>query len=136
MISNVILIAATLVLVAGFIFMYSFLSDEEYTVATRTLIVGCTIFWVGILIADKVDNWESHYSDSATTSEITVTAYHFSEKQLIYDNVTSIVYIRSEYGIIPYLSENGNPCRFVNGKIVDVKCEEITETFDLAKREN
>lgn len=49
----------------------------------------------------------------------------FTESDLVYDKNTKIVYINiytagEHYVKTPYLSENGQPYRYINGKLVEV----------------
>lgn len=54
-----------------------------------------------------------------------VSAYIFSSSELIYDEYTKIIYIKAfqgynHYTYLPYYSENGKLCRYIDGEIVEV----------------
>ena len=60
------------------------------------------------------------------TADTAIKPHNFlEEKDLIYDENTKIIYIKTRtyglnYAYLPYYSENGNLCRYVDGKIVEV----------------
>lgn len=112
------IITFVVVLIGGFHILDIY--RDNFKRLTIGLMVMLIILFVGTFVGDKVDDYEKHYSVSAMDSAITVTAYHFSDDELIYDNNTGIIYIHSNYATIPYLSENGNYCRYVDGEIVEI----------------
>lgn len=101
------------------------------TVLAASLIIGsCT----GCLkrkndstyTSEAINNVNTVAAETTDTPEI--SAWDFSYEgllgstKLVYDKNTKVIYIQSAYGgFTPYLSESGNYCRYVNGKIVDIE---------------
>lgn len=79
-------------------------------------------------IADETTG-DADLTSSQAASEQTLEIYaqdFFSNgllsSKLVYDTNTKVIYIVSYYGeYTPYLSENGNYCRYIDGEIVDIE---------------
>lgn len=79
-------------------------------------------------IADETTdatNLTSSQADSEQTLEIyarDLFSNGLLSSKLVYDTNTKVIYIVSYYGeYTPYLSENGNYCRYIDGEIVDIE---------------
>lgn len=119
MLSTIIYIITFVVVLlgGGLILISNRLNFVHKAVGLTVLLV---VLFVGARAGNEVSDYEQHYSETAVNSAIAVTEYHFTEDELIYDTNTNIIYIRSKYATTPYLSENGNYCRYLDGEIVEI----------------
>lgn len=66
------------------------------------------------------------YYSSSSDSDGTIPADYTIRRQLVYDPITKIIYIKQQqegwgkYIYEPYYSENGKLCRYVDGEIIEV----------------
>lgn len=82
-------------------------------------IVIVILSFLGIILMAVGAN-DSQVINVEANNRYTIAAVTFDESDLVYDTTTKIVYINSNNVYTPYLSPNGLPYRYVDGRLVEV----------------
>lgn len=88
------------------------------------LIIVIVFFSLLCLLKKEANEEIEEIAKNSNNSSELITPYTFGS-ELIYDEYTKIIYIKTRtygycYIYLPYYSENGNLCRYVDGEIVEV----------------
>ena len=99
----------------------SFIKNIDF----NNLIISIAYALIAVLIFTAAKTNIDNKISNSNTYDTAIKSHNFFDAQdLIYDENTKIIYIKSKtyfyYVYLPYYSENGNLCRYVDDEIVEV----------------
>lgn len=99
----------------------SFIKNIDF----NNLIISIAYALIAVLIFTAAKTNIDNKISNSNTYDTAIKSHNFFDAQdLIYDENTKIIYIKSKtyfyYVYLPYYSENGKFCRYIDGEIVEV----------------